>query len=245
VSAVFVHGVPVTAVVWDRLLEALDRDDVVVLQLPGFGAHVPDGFVPTMDRYAEWLTEATSDLDEVDFVGQDWGGLLVLRVVSDRPENVRSWVVDSPNLTSDFVWHDSARGWQAPERGEGIAAWLGSASLTERVDLLVGVGVDFDVAETIAPAIDSTMANAILDLYRSAPDIGDVWGEGLDRIVAPGLCVEAGQDPYRSTGAVRELASRLGAELLVLPESQHFWMLDAPTQAAAGIRAFWASLSDS
>lgn len=236
------HGVPVTAVIWDRLLDALDRDDVVVVQLPGFGAPLPAGFVPTMDRYAAWLADVTSDLEDIDFVGQDWGGLLVLRVVSDRPDNVRSWVVDSPNLTPDFVWHDSARSWQTPRRGEGIAAWMASASVNERVDLLAGVGIDVDVAHAIAPSIDATMANAMLGLYRSATDIGNVWGHGLDRIATPGLCVEAPRDPYRPAGAVRELALRLDAEVVVLPESQHFWMLDAPPRVAAGIRAFWASV---
>jgi len=35
--AVFVHGVPETPAVWDRLRVELHRDDVIALQLPGFG----------------------------------------------------------------------------------------------------------------------------------------------------------------------------------------------------------------
>jgi hypothetical protein len=38
--------------VWDELRQALGRDDVVTLTLPGFGSPRPDGFEPTKDGYA-------------------------------------------------------------------------------------------------------------------------------------------------------------------------------------------------
>ena len=34
---VFVHGVPETPAVWDALRAHLHRDDLIALQLPGFG----------------------------------------------------------------------------------------------------------------------------------------------------------------------------------------------------------------
>jgi pimeloyl-ACP methyl ester carboxylesterase len=87
------------------------------------------------------------------------------------------------------------------------------------------------------------MTNAVLRLYRSAIDIGRSWGPDLDQIAVRGLCIEAGRDPYRPDGTVQRLASRTGAELLRLPESGHFWMLDAPARSAAGIREFWSSVA--
>ena len=41
---VFVHGNPETAAIWDPLIAALGRDDVVALSPPGFGAPTPDGW---------------------------------------------------------------------------------------------------------------------------------------------------------------------------------------------------------
>ena len=89
---------------------------------------------------------------------------------------------------------------------------------------------------------DRTMADAILDLYRSATRVGIEWGPGIDRIEAPGLLVESLLDPFRSADRVRTLADRTGAKVLALPESGHFWMLDASETAAAAITAFWATV---
>ena len=86
-TAVFVHGVPETPTVWHGLLAALDRADTVALSLPGFDAARPAGFGATMDEYAAWLAAELERLgDAVDLVGHDWGGGLVVRVVSTRPE---------------------------------------------------------------------------------------------------------------------------------------------------------------
>ena len=70
-TAVFVHGVPETAALWDPLVAALERDDTVQLALPAFGNPLPDGFEPTMHRYAEWLAAELERFDEVDLVGHD------------------------------------------------------------------------------------------------------------------------------------------------------------------------------
>ena len=50
--AVFVHGVPETTKVWEPLVSHLDRSDIVLLGLPGFGSPLPDGFDATMHAYA-------------------------------------------------------------------------------------------------------------------------------------------------------------------------------------------------
>jgi len=43
----------------------------------------------------------------------------VVRVVSTRPELVRSWVSDAVGVGDpEFEWHDLARTWQAPQAGE-------------------------------------------------------------------------------------------------------------------------------
>ncbi len=61
--AVFVHGVPDTAIVWRPLLECLNRRDVICLSLPGFGNVRASGFQPDKDSYASWL------IDELRSIG--------------------------------------------------------------------------------------------------------------------------------------------------------------------------------
>src|SRR5690606_2734704 len=104
-TVVFVHGVPETAAVWDPLVAALDRDDVACLALPGFGSPLPEGFEPTMYRYADWLAEELTAFDHVDLVAHDWGALLAMRVLADAPSNVRTWVIDTGDLGPDHKWH--------------------------------------------------------------------------------------------------------------------------------------------
>jgi pimeloyl-ACP methyl ester carboxylesterase len=240
-TAIFVHGVPETSSVWQPLVDHLERDDVVLLGLPGFGSPLPAGFEPTMQTYADWLAAELRSYDEVDLVAHDWGAILVLRVLADRPANVRSWVSDMGDLGPDFQWHDTAKVWQTPGDGEALMDGFVEASLADRALILQGVGVPEAHATEMATHLDRTMADAILVLYRSATDVGNEWGPGIDDIVAPGLLVESMQDPFRSAGRVRRLAERTGAAVATMPDAGHFWMLDDPALAAATIADFWAT----
>jgi len=238
--AVFVHGVPETTAVWEPLVAHLERDDVVLLAMPGFGSALPDGFEPTMQTYADWLAGELAGLDEIDLVTHDWGALLALRVLADRPGNVRSWATDMGDLSPDFEWHDTAKTWQTPGEGEAFMDGFVSATPADRAALLVAIGVPEIGAAAMAAAIDQTMAAAILTLYRSATAIGHEWGPGIDRIEGPGLLIASGQDPFRSTTRARRLAERTGAEMVDLPDAGHWWMLEDPADAASQLTAFWA-----
>ena len=240
-TAVFVHGVPETTAIWRPLVAELDVTDVTLLALPGFGCPLPAGFEPTMERYAAWLAEELAAFDEVDLVTHDWGALLAARVLSDQPANVRSWVSDMGDLSADFQWHDTAKVWQTPGDGEALMDGFVDASLADRALILQGVGVPEAHATEMARHLDRRMADAILVLYRSATDVGNEWGPGIDHVRAPGLLIESVQDPFRSPGRVRRLAERTGAAIATLPDEGHFWMLEAPERAAAIITDFWAT----
>ena len=58
--AAFVHGNPETAAIWEELFEHLDRDDVVALSPPGFGAPASNDFPATSDAYLGWLIDAVA-----------------------------------------------------------------------------------------------------------------------------------------------------------------------------------------
>lgn len=238
-TAVFVHGVPETPTVWEPLVSCLERDDVALLQMPGFGRPLPDGFEPTMHRCAEWLDAELASFDEVDLVAHDWGAILSLRVLAGNPVNVRSWAIDMGDLGDDFRWHDTARVWQTPGDGEALIDGMVGASLDDRAALLMGVGVPAADAPAMASSLDATMGAAILVLYRSAVNVGTEWGPGIDRITSRGLIIASMLDPFRAVDRARRLADRTGADLVELPDSGHFWMLDQPERSAQILREHW------
>ena len=56
----------------------------------------------------------------VDLVGRLGAGF-TLRLVSLRPDLVRSWVIDAAGLADvEFEWHEFAKVWQTPEAGEAF-----------------------------------------------------------------------------------------------------------------------------
>ncbi|MGI9604197.1 MAG: alpha/beta fold hydrolase [Acidimicrobiales bacterium] len=243
--AVFVHGVPETSAIWSPLIAALRQDDAVALQLPGFGCATPDGFGASMHDYATWLGDELAAIDApVDLVTHDWGAFLAVRVLADRPANVRSWVTDGGYVDADFQWHDLARLWQTPGDGEAFMDGFVGGSVDDRAAMLLGSGVPESAATDLAAPIDRTMADAILPLYRSATEIGREWGTCVDSISVPTLIIEALVDAFRSEENTDRMASKLGADRAQLADQGHWWMLGDPAGAAAAIEPFWGALAN-
>jgi pimeloyl-ACP methyl ester carboxylesterase len=245
--AVFVHGVPETPSLWDPLRRELGRDDVVALQLPGFGCPRPDGFPATMDSYADWLigeVERVGADGPVDLVGHDWGGGLTVRLVSLRPELVRSWVTDAAGLGDvDFEWHDFAKIWQTPGAGEEFFEQQLAASPEERGGVFIALGVPHDDAVALAGSVDETMTGCILDLYRSAVDVGRQWGPDFRDVTAPGFALVPSDDPFLNDASARKGAATAGAQVVELAGLGHWWMLQDPKRSASVLQDIWSSVS--
>ncbi|GHF86774.1 pimeloyl-ACP methyl ester carboxylesterase [Amycolatopsis bartoniae] len=245
--AVFVHGNPETAAIWRPLLAELGRDDVLCLSPPGFGAPLPAGFAVTVDGYLGWLVAELQRIGEpVDLVGHDWGGGHVLGVAMARPELIRSWVSDVPGLFDpEYTWHELARIWQTPGRGEEhVAAFLGGDP-AERVRWLTGRGMPEAVAAEVAAGQDEAMGRGILGLYRSAAQpVMAERGEGLSRAARrPGLAVIALEDDKVGTRAQRLRAAEVaGARVELLPGLGHWWIAQDPVTAAEVLDRFWRDL---
>jgi pimeloyl-ACP methyl ester carboxylesterase len=244
-TTVFVHGVPETWRVWQSLMAALDRPDAVALSLPGFDAARPGGFGATMDEYAAWLVAELERIGQpVDLVGHDWGGGFVVRVVSTRPELVRSWITDAAGIGDvEFEWHDFAKVWQTPQAGEDFWDQQLAASTEERAAVFQTFGVPEEPALDLASHIDRTMADCILDLYRSAVDVGKQWGPDFAAIPAPGLVIIPSEDPFLSAASATRAAAQSGAKTATLQGLGHWWMLQDPAGAATVVREFWAILA--
>ena len=238
--AIFVHGVPDTHHVWDALRPHLSRDDVTAVDLPGFSSPVPDGWSATKEEYVDWLIAAVEKAGEpVDIVGHDWGALLTARLVSLRPDLVRSWAIGGAAIDEDYVWHDMARSWQTPGVGEQVMQAMSGAALEAG---MTAAGVPAEHASVTASNVDDTMKDCILKLYRSATEFGKEWQPDTEKIDRPGLLIWGGKDPYMPVDFARKMAERTGARLLVFDDASHWWPLEKPAEGASALEEFWASV---
>jgi pimeloyl-ACP methyl ester carboxylesterase len=248
VPAVFVHGNPESDAIWRPLLAELDRDDVICLTPPGFGAPVPDGFGATRREYADWLVGELEAIEgDVDLVGHDWGGGHVMGAVALRPELVRSWACDVLGLIHpSYVWHDLAQIWRKPGEGEAFLEQMLQGPVEPRVTAYEGLGMTPEVARDVAEAAGEEMGRCVLALYRSAPEddlaaLGEAAASTLGQV--PGLAIVATDDPYVGTEAmVREMAEKVRAQVTVLEGVGHWWMCQNPSAGAAALQTFWSSL---
>jgi pimeloyl-ACP methyl ester carboxylesterase len=240
---VFVHGVPETAAIWNKVRAAVDRESVA-LSLPGFGCARPDGFAATKDAYVDWLLGELDGIEgPIDLVGHDWGAGLTYRVATAHGDRLHSWAADVANLVHpDYEWHDFAKIWQTPGDGEAFIEGQEAQSPEERGAGYELLGIPHDDALEMAAAGDLTMGHCILDLYRSAtPNPHHHWGPWAPT-VAPGLVLHASDDPFGNEALASEVATALGAGFARIEGAGHFWPYQAPEAAAAVLEPFWAGL---
>ena len=236
---VFVHGVPDTYRLWNPLRAHLRRADVVALALPGFGAPLPAGFAATKEAYADWIVAQLASLGTpVDLVGHDWGANLVQRVVSVRPDLIRTWACGDGVVDVEYVWHDVAQQWQTPGVGEQMMEMMTPDMLEAG---LVGAGVPQTAAHENVKHMDATMKDCILRLYRSAVHIGAEWQPGVEKVTRPALILWSKDDPYVAPRFAERLAARVRGELLFFDSCGHWWPLERPAEAAAALERFWAT----
>ena len=246
VTIVFVHGNPETDAIWQPLIAAMGRSDVVALSPPGFGAPVPIGFTASSDEYVAWLVDALATFDTpVDLVGHDWGGGHVVRAVTRRPDLVNRWCIDIAGcFDASYTWHDAAQIWQANGDGEAFVAAMATTPLADSIERFVGVGMTPIAARSCAEAASSPeMGRCILALYRSAiQPMMTTWGAEVEPAMSAGrsLIVIATEDHY--TGGeelARRTAARWGSDVVELTGLGHWWMLQDPVRGAAALNAFF------
>jgi len=246
--AVFVHGNPETSAIWNELFDALDRDDLIALSPPGFGALVPDGFGATRQEYVDWLTAELAAIDgPIDLVGHDWGGGHVLGYLLENSTSVRSWCVDLIGiLHPDYVWHDAAQVWQTPGAGEENIAGLTSLSPVEMAGFFSAAGMGDATATAVAESINpQDMGRCVLALYRDAaqPVLANLGRDITALTNRPGLMINAELDGYVGTDEQAQVtADRAGAQVVHLAGVGHWWMCNDPALAARTLETFWASL---
>jgi pimeloyl-ACP methyl ester carboxylesterase len=234
--AVLVHGVPDTSQEWDGVRAHLSRTDVIAPNLPGFGSPVPAGFGATKEEYVAWLVGEIERVGEpVDLVGHDWGSLLVQRVVSTRPDLIRTWAAGAGTADRDYVWHELAQMWQTPEVGEQVMEAMSGDALVDGLAEQLGR----EQATEVVKNIDNTMKDCILKLYRSAASGFDKWHDAIDAIDRPGVVFWGADDPYVTADFGERLAQRTHAKLVMFPDSGHWWPITKSADVARELEILW------
>ena len=246
---VLVHGNPETDAIWTQFRKHLNRDDVVTLSPPGFGALVPAGFGATCDEYLEWLISAVEALDgPIDLMGHDWGGGHVIRLACTRPDLIRSWISDIAGcFDPEYMWHDRAQTWQTPGAGEKAVARMMATPKLLRVEYFKSLGMTRAVARAVVAGQDKTMGHCILSLYRSAAQPAmEEFGRLLPQAAArPGLVLIPNKDRYTGKPALaRRSAKKAKAQIAVLKGLGHWWMCEDPGAGAKAVESFLDDLSD-
>ncbi|HLX89869.1 MAG TPA: alpha/beta hydrolase [Acidimicrobiales bacterium] len=242
---VFLHGVPETAALWDKVRARLDHESVA-LSLPGFGCARPDGFRATKDEYVDWLVGELDGIGEpVHLVGHDWGAGFTYRVATAYGDRLRSWVADVANVMHpDYVWHQFAQIWQTAGEGEAFFAAQEESAPEDVAAVFETMGVGRDDALAMVAAADPTMDGCILDLYRSAtPNPYADWRGDWGPTLAPGLVIWPTDDPFGDEAMSRQVAQSLDARHEMLAGAGHWWPLQTPDTAAALLGEFVASVS--
>lgn len=234
---VFIHGVPDTQHLWNPIRARLTDRETIALALPGFGCPRPPGFSATKEAYVDFAIGEIERLGApVDLVGHDWGANLVQRIVSLRPELVRTWACGSGIVDVEYTWHEIARQWQTPGVGEQIMAFTTAEALAASLE---ADGVPATVAAASCARVDDVMKDAILSLYRSAVHIGAEWQPAVERVTRPSLILWGENDPFGDVRFAHRLAERVHGQLVVLPGCGHWWPVQRPDEVAAALQRFW------
>ena len=86
------------------------------------------------------------------------------------------------------------------------------------------------------------MTDSILELYRSAVDVGKEWSGDFRDIPAPGMVIVPTEDAFLNADLAREAAATAGARVTDFEGIGHWWMAQAPDHAAKALEDFWSSV---
>lgn len=235
--AVFVHGVPSHSEDWTPFLERMPGP-AIAFDLPGFGRSErppPERFDYAVRTYAAFVERLLEQLGVAEYtlVVHDWGSLALIGA-QRQPERLRRLcALNAVPLLPGYRWHRTARSWRT--RGVGEL----TTRLWSRRVLALGLresrgdwsAHDDEFIEAIWQHLDRGTLDAILRLYRSAPeDELERLGRDLGRIEAPALVVWGLKDRYLPARFGRAYAEALpNSELVELREVGHWPWLEDPS----------------
>ena len=252
-----VHGEPSWSYLYRHMVPILVNAGhrVVVPDLVGFGRSDK----PTRQtdysyaRHVAWLSELVFDhldLRDATFFGQDWGGLLGLRLVADEPDRFARVVIGNSGLPTG---HGPA--------SEAFLRWQRFSQTTPvfPVGDLVGRACTTELSAAVVAAYDAPFpddtfkagARIFPSFVPTNPDDPETapnqaaW-RVLEAFQKPFLCAFSDSDPVTAGGDAPFLAKVPGARGRQHPTivgAGHFLQEDAGPELAAVIRDFISDTS--
>jgi haloalkane dehalogenase len=251
------HGEPSWGYLYRKLIGPLTAAGhrVVVPDLVGFGRSdkPADRADYTFQRHVDWMAAwlAANDVRDATLVGQDWGGLIGLRLVAEHPDRFRAVVAANTFLpTGDRSPGEAFLAWQkysqeTPDFNAGRIVQGGSATRPLPPDVVAAYDAPFPDDSYKAgarqfPALVPTSP----DDPAAAPNRA-AWAV-LDRWDKPFLCAFSDGDAI-TRGADRVFLERVpgtrGQPHTTIEGGGHFLQEDKGEALAAAIVTFLAPLT--
>lgn len=251
-TVVLMHGEPSWSFLYRKMVTPLADAGcrVVVPDLVGFGRSdkPAERADYTYARHVEWMRAALFDvlgLSGVTIVGQDWGGLVGLRLVAEHPDRFRRVVAANTGLpTGDVPMGEAFMSWQrfSQEAPELPVAGIVGSGCTSKLGPEVMAAYD-------APVPDETYkegARQFPILVPTRPDDPAVaanrraW-EVLEKFEKPFLCAYSDADPI-TRGADQQFLERVpgtrGQSHTTITGGGHFLQEDRGAELAAAVIDF-------
>jgi pimeloyl-ACP methyl ester carboxylesterase len=240
---IFLHGVPDTPEIWRPLFEMLDLDQTPenAPTLPGFAGPPPNNFGKTKEAYVNWyithIKSAVNRSGPVDLIAHDWGALITLRVISLRPDLIRSWTIISAVPHPDNLWHSTAKMWQTPIIGE----FMMLSTTKKRIEALLKDNyLPPDLAEHEAAAFGPHMRKSILNLYRSAKILATEWYPNFVNLPQSGLILWGEKDKFSPAKMGKIFAQRYNLPFIEIENTGHWPFVQNPKSIANHLNHHWA-----
>jgi len=251
------HGEPSWSFLYRHMVEPLVAAGhrVVAPDLVGFGRSdkpaAPDDY--SYARHVRWMEQLLVeqlDLRDVTFFGQDWGGLVGLRIVAAHPDRFARVVVGNTGLPTGHG-----------KPSEAFLAWQQFAATAERFPIggIINGGCTTDLAPEVIAGYDAPFPD---DSYKAgarifptlvptspddpaAPDNQAAW-EVLSKFEKPWLCAFSDADPITKGGEsafLGKVPGTAGQPHVTIEGGGHFLQEDRGPELAKVINDFIASSS--
>jgi len=240
------HGEPSWSYLYRKMIPLLAAGGarVIAPDLVGFGKSDKPSEKSdyTYARHVAWMQEAIIDhldLHDATFFGQDWGGLVGLRLVAENPGRFARVIIGNTGLpTGDHAPSDAFMAWQNFSQTTevfDIGFLLNSATNTElSEDEIAGYNAPFpddtykQGARIFPSLVPTTPDDPAAKANRAAWEVFRQWDKPL-------VCCFSDSDPVTAGGDKPFLVLVPGAQgqpHVTVENAQHFFQEDAAPQLA-------------
>lgn len=233
---VLVHGINMSAAVWDDLASRLGKDRrVITMDLRGHGESVMQGPFDAAGYAGDVLAVMDAlGVERAHLVGTSFGGPVVATVAAEHPDRVVSITAIGSAISAEGAVDIDAGLAMMREVGplDFFRGFMGQASfapgtdpaLIETAAVAAATGRDTDVIADVVKVAFSADASAAVSKVR-----------------APALVMTGEHDMTCPVPAGEQLASALDTELVVLPGRGHMAMVEDADAVAAPVREHLAA----